>query len=223
MNFIYYIFYTLSKIIAHALFHHRVIHPERMIESGPLILAVNHQSYFDPPLAGICSKRAIYFLARKTLFAVPILGKLLPYFLVIPVDRDGNDRTALKNIIQRLREGQGVLLFPEGTRSPDGKIQQARSGLGFIIAKTKAPVLPMRIFGAHEAFPKNAKKINLHPITVVLGEPLFFTEGELTSFHGDDRALYHHLTDRVMNAIAALRLPEEVLNRTLTSNEATPI
>lgn len=207
MNFIYYIFYTLSKIVAHAFFHYRVIHPERMIESGPLILAVNHQSYFDPPLAGICSQRAIYFLARKTLFTIPFLRKLLPFFQVIPVDRDGNDRSALKNIIHQLRAGHGVLLFPEGTRSPDGLLQQARSGIGFIIAKTKAPVLPMRIFGAHEAFPKNAKKINLHPITVVLGEPIYFTEAELTAHDGDDRALYQRLTDRVMNAIGALQLP----------------
>ncbi len=208
MNFIYYIFYTLSKIVAHAFFQYRVIHPERMIESGPLILAANHQSYFDPPLAGIASRRAIYFLARKTLLTVPILKKLLPHFLVIPVDRDGTDRTALKHIIARLHEGNGVLLFPEGTRSPDGSLQAARSGIGLIIAKTQAPVLPMRIFGAHEAFPKNAKKIHLHPITVVLGNPIYFTESELTSSHGNHRDLYQHLTNRVMDAIAQLKLPE---------------
>lgn len=208
MNFIYYIFYTLSKIVAHAFFQYRVIHPDRMIESGPLILAANHQSYFDPPLAGITSRRAIYFLARKTLFAVPILKKLLPHFQIIPVDRDGTDRTALKHIIARLHEGNGVLLFPEGTRSPNGSLQAARSGIGLIIAKTQAPVLPMRIFGAHEAFPKNAKKIHLHPITVVLGNPIYFTESELTSSHGNHRDLYQHLTNRVMNAIAQLKLPE---------------
>ena len=207
MNFTYYIFYTLSKIIARTFFHYCVINPERMIESGSAILAVNHQSYFDPPLAGICSKRAVYFLARKTLFAIPILGKLLPSFNVIPVDRDGNDRTALKNIIHLLRSGEGVLLFPEGTRSRDGALQPAKSGIGFIIAKTKAPVLPMRIFGAYEACPKDAKRLTLHPITVVLGEPIYFTEEELTATDGNERALYQQLADRVMTAIAALQLP----------------
>ena len=208
MNFTYYIFYTLSKIIARTLFDYRVIHPERMIESGSVILAMNHQSYFDPPLAGICSKRAVYFLARKTLFAIPILGKLLPSFKVIPVDRGGDDRTALKNIIHQLRQGEGVLLFPEGTRSRDGSLQKGHSGIGFIIAKTKAPVLPMRIFGAYEAFPKNAKKMTLHPITVVLGEPIHFTTEELTAVDRNDRALYQGLSDRVMAAIAELQLPE---------------
>lgn len=208
MNFTYYIFYTLSKIIAHTFFRYRVINPERMIESGSVILAVNHQSYFDPPLAGICSKRAVYFLARKTLFSIPLLGKLLPSFNVIPVDRDGNDRTALKNIIHHLRSEEAVMLFPEGTRSLNGSLQQAHSGIGFIIAKTKAPVLPMRLFGAYEAFPKDAKKIHFHPITMVLGKPIYFTEAELTSHDGNDRALYQQLADRVMAAIAELKLPE---------------
>ena len=208
MKFTYYFFYTLSKIIARTFFHFRVIHPERMIESGSAILAINHQSYFDPPLAGICSRRAVYFLARKTLFSIPFLGRLLPDFNVIPIDRDGNDRSALKTIIRLLRAGNGVILFPEGTRSPDGSLQQGRSGIGLIIAKTKAPVLPMRVFGAHEAFPKNAKKISFHPITVVLGEPLHFTEEELTAPAGKERELYQQLSDRVMEAIAALQLPE---------------
>lgn len=181
-----------------------------MVESGPLILAVNHQSYFDPPLAGICSKRAVYFLARKTLASIPLLGKLLPSFNVIPVDRDGNDKTALKKIIHLLRSGEGVVLFPEGTRSPDGQVQEARSGIGLIIAKTKAPVLPMRLFGPYEAFPKEAKKIHFRPITIVLGEPIYFTEEELTPVDRNDRELYQRLAERVMKAIAALQLPEEV-------------
>lgn len=208
MSFTYYFFYTLSKIIARAFFNYRVVYPERMIESGPVILAMNHQSYFDPPLAGICSQRAVYFLARKTLFSIPLLGRLLPDFNVIPVDRDGNDMSALKNIIRLVRNGNGVVLFPEGTRSIDGSLQRARSGIGLIIAKTKAPVLPMRIFGAHEAFPKNSGKINLHQITVVLGEPIHFTKEELTPIDGNDRLLYQQLSDRVMNAIADLKKNE---------------
>ncbi len=206
MNFTHYFFYTLSKIIARAFFDYRVIHPERMIESGPLILAMNHQSYFDPPLAGICSRRGVYYLARKTLFSIPFLGKLLPDFNVIPVDRDGNDMSALKTVIKLIRRGEAVVLFPEGTRSLDGHLQRGRSGIGLIIAKTKAPVLPMRVFGAHEAFPKGSKKIRLTPITVVLGEPIYFSEAELTAADGDDRALYQGLSDRVMEEIAALKV-----------------
>ena len=187
-------------------FRFHVIHPERMVESGSLILAMNHQSYFDPPLAGICSKRAVYFLARKTLSSLPFFGRLLPDFNVIPIDRDGNDPSSLKAIIRLLRSGNGVVLFPEGTRSHDGNLQRGRSGIGLIIAKTKSPVLPMRVFGAHEAFPKNSKKIHFNQITVVLGNPIYFTEEELTPIRGQERELYQKLSDRVMVAISELTL-----------------
>lgn len=178
-----------------------------MIESGSLILAMNHQSYFDPPLAGICSKRAVYYLARKTLSSLPFFGPLLPDFNVIPIDRDGNDPSSLKTIIRLLRAGNGVVLFPEGTRSPDGNLQKARSGIGLIISKTKAPVLPMRVFGAHEAFPKGSHKIHFNQITVVLGKPIYFSEEEMTPVRGQERELYQKLSDRVMKAIAELQLP----------------
>ncbi len=85
MSLVYNIFYTLSKLLAKIFFNRRIVHPERMIEEGPLILAVNHSSYFDPPLAGTCSKRAVYYLARKSLMDWPILGPLFPQMNVIPV------------------------------------------------------------------------------------------------------------------------------------------
>jgi len=109
-----------------------------------------------------------------------------------------------------VRAGSGVVLFPEGTRSPDGTLQRGKSGVGLIIAKTRAPVQPMRIFGAHSAFPKGSGKISLTPISVIVGEPIRFTDQELDpqSHGGDDRALYQYLSDRVMSAIAELELPE---------------
>src|SRR4029450_5760927 len=97
--------------------------PERMSEEGPLILAVNHSSFFDPPLAGICSRRAVYYLARRNLLEWPLLGPLFPSMNVIPVERDGNDMSALREVIKKIREGNAVLLFPEGTRSKDGNLQ----------------------------------------------------------------------------------------------------
>jgi 1-acyl-sn-glycerol-3-phosphate acyltransferase len=219
MSFTYYFWYTLSKIAARFLFSFRVVHPERMVEEGPLILASNHQSYFDPPLVGICSRRGVYYLARKTLLQIPLLGKLLPHINVILVDRDGNDMSALKTVIRTVKSGNGVVLFPEGTRSADGSLQPAKAGIGLVIAKTRAPVQPMRIFGSHEAFPKGSGHISLAPITVVIGEPIRFTAAELDpATHGDDeRALYQHLANRVMNAIGALGLPESSPTSSLNS------
>ncbi len=203
MNPWYFTVYHLTRFVAKVFFRFRVIHPERVIQDGPVILAMNHQSYLDPPFAGIGCRRAIYFLARKTLLDVPLLGWILPKLNVVFVDQEGTDRSALKALIRILRENHGVLVFPEGSRTLDGNLQPAEAGLGFVIAKTLAPVVPMRIFGAHEALPRGGGKLRFCPITIVVGEPLFFSAADL---EGDRREVYPRLSQRVMEAIAALKL-----------------
>lgn len=203
MNFYYWVGYSLSRVIGQLCFRLRVIHPERMIQTGPVILAMNHQSYLDPPLAGSTCDRAIYFLARRTLLNVPVLGWLLPKLNVIPVNQEGVDRSAIKGIIRVLQAGNAVLIFPEGSRTLDGSLQAAEPGLGLVIAKTLAPVVPMRIFGAHEALPRGGGGLHFVPITIAIGEPIFFTAADLEP---SGKKLYSRLSDRVMAAIAALRL-----------------
>lgn len=204
MNPYYWVCYHLIKLLGRIFFRLRFVHRERMINHGPVILAANHQSYLDPPLAGSASDRAIYFLARKTLLDGPFLGWLLPRLNVVPVDSEGGkDRTALKALIRILKAGEGTLVFPEGQRSPDGKLQPAQPGLGLVIAKTLAPVVPMRIFGAFEAWPIQEKWPRPGRVTVVVGEPIYFTAQEVETGGKD---LYLRLSQRVMDAIAALRL-----------------
>jgi len=202
MNFYYWLGYHLSRLVGRLFFCLRVVHRERMLHTGPVILAMNHQSYLDPPLAGITCDRAVYFLARRTLLDVPLLGWLLPKLNVIPVNQEGIDRSALKALIRVLKAGNAALVFPEGSRTVDGSLQPAEPGLGLVIAKTLAPVVPMRIFGAHEALPRGGG-LHFVPITIVIGEPIFFTAADLNP-PGKD--LYNRLSQRVMNAIAALRL-----------------
>src|SRR5712664_1431741 len=103
MNFYYRLGYQFSRLAGRLFFRFRVVHPERMIQSGPAILAMNHQSYLDPPLAGTTCDRAIYFLARRTLLDVPLLGWILPKLNVIPVNQEGVDRSAIKAVIRVLR------------------------------------------------------------------------------------------------------------------------
>jgi len=203
MNPYYWIGYHLSRLIGRLFFRLRIIHRERMIQTGPVILAMNHQSYLDPPLAGITCDRAIYFLAKRTLIDVPVLGWLLPKLNVIPVNQEGIDRSALKALIRVLKSGNAALVFPEGARTLDGDLQPAQPGLGLVIAKTLAPVVPMRIFGAHESLPRGRGGLHFVPITIVVGEPIFFTAADLGS-RGKD--LYGRLSQRVMDAIAALPL-----------------
>ena len=203
MNPYYWFCYHLIKLVGRVFFRLRVVHRERMINHGPVILASNHESYLDPPLVGSVADRAIFFLARKTLLAGPFFGWLLPKLNVIPVDQEGNDRSALKALIRILRAGEGTLVFPEGERTLDGRLRPALPGLGFVIAKTLAPVVPMRIFGAREAWPRGSGRVRFCPITVVVGEPIYFTAADLQP-PGKD--LYLRLSQRVMDAIAALSL-----------------
>jgi 1-acyl-sn-glycerol-3-phosphate acyltransferase len=135
---------------------------------------MNHESYLDPLLAGTACDRAIYFLARRTLLDAPLLGWLLPKLNVIPVNQEGVDRSAIKALIRALNAGNGVLVFPEGSRTLDGNLQRAEPGLGLVIAKTLAPVVPMRIFGAHQALPRGGGGLHFVPITIVIGEPICF-------------------------------------------------
>jgi 1-acyl-sn-glycerol-3-phosphate acyltransferase len=195
--------YLLTKVVARLFFRFHVIHEERLIQEGPVILAMNHQSYLDPPFAGIACKRDIYYLARKTLLDRPVFVWLLPKLNVIPVDQEGGDRSALKALIRTLRAGHCALVFPEGSRTLDGNLQGALPGLGFVIAKTLAPVVPMRIFGAHEALPRGGGRLRLHPVTIVVGEPIYFSATDLQPAGKD---LYVRLSEQVMNKIAALRL-----------------
>jgi 1-acyl-sn-glycerol-3-phosphate acyltransferase len=202
VNVYYWFGYHVSRLLARFFFRFRILHRERVIQTGPVILASNHQSYFDPPLAGNASDRPIYFLARRSLLNVPVLGWLLPKLNVIPVEQEGVDRSALKGIIRVLKRGECALIFQEGARTLDGKLQAAQPGLGLIIARTLAPVVPMRIFGAHEALPRGGG-FHFHPITIVVGKPIYFSEADLQP---RDKNLYTRLSQRVMEAIAALNL-----------------
>lgn len=196
MTFWYLLGYSLSKAIAQTCFNYRVIGAENMIEEGPCIIAANHCSYLDPPLVGIACKRAIHYLARKSLLDVPILGPILPELNVIPVDQKNADRSALMGAIRVVRDGGAVLIFPEGTRSLDGKLQPAQPGIGMIVAKTGAPVVPVKVSGSFEAFPKNHKLPKRTRITVSVREAIKFD-----SLDRRDSSFYLVTSEQVMARI----------------------
>src|SRR5436309_8237071 len=164
MNFYYWLGYHFSRLAGRLFFRLRVIHQERMIQSGPAILAMNHQSYLDPLLAGITSDRAIYFLARRTLLDAPTLGWLLPKLNVIPVNQKGVDRSAIKAVIRILNAGNGALIFPEGSRTLVGNLQPSEPGFCLVFAKTIVPVVPMRVFCADEDLPCGSCRVHFVPI-----------------------------------------------------------
>ena len=206
MGFTYAVSYQFSKFVGQALFDLRIYGQENIIKEGPALLAMNHQSFLDPPFAGISCQRPIHYLARKTLFEIPVVGWILRRINVIGVDREGSDVAALKAVMRILRSGGCTIVFPEGTRTRDGSLQPAKPGAGFIIAKTLAPVVPMRIFGAFEAFPRDAKIPRMSPVTIVAGKPIHFTKADIS---GDPRIVFQRLSEQVMEKIAALKNPRE--------------
>ena len=204
MKPLYWVCYTLSGVVARLAFQYRAYGQENIIEEGPAIMAANHQSYLDPPLVGITCKNELYFLARKTLFEKRLLGPIISRVNALPVDLSRGDLTAFRAVMSLLKEGHRTVIFPEGTRSLTGEIQQARAGLGMIIAKTLVPVVPVRIFGSFAAWPKGGK-ITPHPITVVVGKPMRFKKED---FPAQKREVYQKISEQVLAAISAIEMPK---------------
>ena len=151
MTFLYRLAWIFLRIFFAIYFRWRVFNAERVPQTGPVVLAANHASFIDPPLIGTGLSREINYLARESLFRFPGIGALLRALHAVPVDRDGGGARGLKNIIERLHAGGGIVLFPEGTRTKDGNLQPAHSGVGLIVLKSEAPVVPVRVFGTFEA------------------------------------------------------------------------
>jgi 1-acyl-sn-glycerol-3-phosphate acyltransferase len=149
------------------------------------------------------------FFARKSLWN----GKFATWWLdgvgAIPVDRDGgSDVSAIKNVLRTLQAGKALTLFPEGTRSPDGTLQPAKSGVGMIACRSRVPVVPARIFNSHIAFGRGGKLRPGTRMSIVYGKPLQPAEYDDPKA-GKER--YQLASEKIMAAIAALREPKPVI------------
>lgn len=152
----------------------KFIHPERIPVTGPCLIVANHQSYYDPPLIGCpMHHRMITFLSRASLYDSKLAGGLIKRLNTVPI-RDGEgDIRAIRDIIERLRLGEAVLIFPEGARTYDGQMHPFRDGAALIIRKANCPVIPVAVEGAFEAWPRTKGKPKLGtPMMVMYGEPI---------------------------------------------------
>jgi 1-acyl-sn-glycerol-3-phosphate acyltransferase len=207
MTFPYRCGWLFFRAVFASYFRWRVFNPERVPLTGPVILAPNHASYIDPPLVGAGVRRQINFLARDTIFHVPILASILRSWEVVPVDRDGGTGRGLKQILNRLEQGGAIILFPEGTRSRHGDLNPARSGIGLAVIKSTAPVLPVRVFGTHAAFGPHRRVPRPRPVIVKYGQPLLFTElraEAATCSKPRVKEIYQQVADEIMTEIARL-------------------
>lgn len=123
-------------------------------KTGPVLFVANHQSFFDPLMVGVAVRRRIGYMARKTLFRNPAFGWLLRHLYCVPVDQEGTGIEGLRVTVRLLQEGRPVLVFPEGERTRDGVMHPFQPGVLLLIKKTLAPIVPVGIAGAYDAWPR---------------------------------------------------------------------
>lgn len=122
--------------------------------TGPALLIANHQSFLDPLLAGLAARRHLCFLARRTLYRNRAFGGLLRSLNAVPIDQEGFARQGLQTILEQLRAGRAVLIFPEGERTANGSLRPLRPGIHLLIKRVPMPIVPIGIAGAYEAWPR---------------------------------------------------------------------
>jgi len=212
MNPIYLLGWTGFRALYRFYFRWQVFNAERVPKTGPVILASNHASFLDPPLVGSGIKRDINYLARDTLFRFPVVGWVLRQWNSVPVDREGGGAAGLRAILDRLLNGNAIILFPEGTRTRDGKLQPARSGIGLTVIKSTAPVVPCRVFGTYEAYGRHLRFPRPRPVAVKYGRLMDFADLRAeakTCSKARLKEIYQQVADEIMAAIAKLEPNED--------------
>lgn len=141
---------------------------------SPVILAANHASYLDPPAVGMAFTRPLRFVAWGGLFKVPLFAALIRALGAVPVNPENKNSAAglLRQVIGFIEDGYSVLIFPEGLRTLDGKLQPLEGGVALISLKTAAPIVPVWLQGTWEAYPHNRKLPRPRKITLTFGDPI---------------------------------------------------
>ncbi|MCX7568957.1 lysophospholipid acyltransferase family protein [Tumebacillus sp. DT12] len=165
---------------------------ENVPQNGAVIIAANHISNLDPPLVGSGCRRKVNFMAKAELFKIPVLGWLIRDFGAFPVRRGAGDRAALRTVFKLLDEGQVLGLFPEGTRSKSGEVEEGQSGAATFALRSGATVVPAAIIGPVKLF---------KPLRLVYGKPV-----DLSRFQGvkANKEIIAEATEEIMNAIETL-------------------
>jgi 1-acyl-sn-glycerol-3-phosphate acyltransferase len=180
-DFLYECLYWICGVLLVGTHGFRVQGSRRIPRSGPVLLIANHQSYLDIIALGLAARRRIYFMAKKPLFQSRLLAWIMRFFDTVSIDSEGMSRAGLQGILEHLHKDQVVLVFPEGELCWDGKLGELRPGVSLVIRKAEAPVVPIGLAGAFEAWPRTRLLPRFAPpflgrsrkqVAAVVGEPL---------------------------------------------------
>jgi len=184
------------------MFRLRIRGAENVPAKGAFILASNHQSFLDPVLCGVGLSRQLTYMARDTLFKNWFFRQLIGSLNAIPLKRDEADITAMRKVIERLKTGGGILLFPEATRTSDGRISEFKPGLGLLCRRGKAAVVPVLIEGAFECWPRDERMFSFgSEIVVRYGKSITSEDAGKMS----DEKLAKYLTETLRQMQAQVR------------------
>ncbi|MFK0293749.1 lysophospholipid acyltransferase family protein [Streptomyces sp. NPDC090442] len=205
---------AILGLVMRVLFRPKVEGLERIPGTGPVILAGNHVTFIDSMFLTLVVKRPVYFIGKdEYVTGKGLKGRLMAWFFtsagMIPVDRDGGHGgvAALMTGRRILDEGHAFGIYPEGTRSPDGRLYRGRTGIARLALMTGAPVVPFAMIGTDKVQPGGKGRPHIAPVTVRFGEPLDFSR-----YEGMDRDRYvlRAVTDEVMSDVMELSGQEYV-------------
>ncbi len=185
---------TIARILLLGIMRVKVEGSEHIPKKGPAVLCANHLSYWDPPAIGAICRRPVVFMAKEEFFATPFFGWLLRRLGAFPVKRGRADRAAIRKSLQVLDEGKVLALFPEGYISFTGQIQEAKPGVGLIVKRSEAPVVPIALSGGYHLLRK-----------VTVGEPVSYDQ--LLAKTESDRT--RALGEQIMSEIADIKREHE--------------
>ncbi len=177
---------------------------EHIPPTGGVLIIANHTSYLDPPLVGSLFVRPVHFMAKSELFFFP-LGQLIRRTHAFPVRQGSSDRVALRRALQLLRAGKVLLVFPEGTRSPEGRLIPFEQGAAYLALASGAQVVPVGLDGADKVLPRHGWWLRPAKLRLRIGPPV-----DLSDLQGErlTREALPAATERMTEALRGV-LPEE--------------
>ncbi len=203
MTFLYWLVRFLVLCFAKVFLRLEVHGLENIPTEKGVIIAPNHVSNFDPPIVGVSVPFACHYFAKEELFANRYFGWLIRHLNAMPVKRGAIDRTAIHDAMDVLKNKGALLFFPEGTRSQDGELHDAKMGISMLARQAGVGVVPVYIAGTDKVLPKGASRIHFHKVVVHFGRPVELPNDP--ALVANKKEYYKNFADDVMDAIAALK------------------